>query len=263
MNLKQHIRSINETGYTVVRGLLSQEQIAAIRLALKPWLQKQLMGRNDFEGFKSERVYALLAKSPIFSTIVAHQDVLTIVDHFLDADYLLSSNLAINLHPGETVQRFHADHTDVPNCERTIVNGISTVWAFDDFTEDNGATEVIPGSHLWPAKQTISNHKAEKVLMSAGSVMIFHGSLYHRGGANSSQGTRLAITPQYCQPWLRQLENMTLVVPPAAASQLPERVQELLGYSIRAPGFTGFVDGKHPKRLFDEFYRGRKYKEIE
>ena len=94
--------------------------------------------------------------------------------------------------------------------------------------------------------------------MPAGSALVFHGSLYHRGGANHGDTTRLAITPQYCQPWLRQLENMVLAVPPASAARYSARIQELSGYSIRDPGFMGYVDGMHPKRLIDETYQGRR-----
>ena len=96
--------------------------------------------------------------------------------------------------------------------------------------------------------------------MPAGSVVVFAGTLYHRGGANTSDNSRLAITPQYCMPWLRQLENMSLAVPPHVAAQYSERVQELLGYSIIDPGFMGFVDGRHPKRLIDTNYLGRKHR---
>ena len=97
-----------------------------------------------------------------------------------------------------------------------------------------------------------------KIVMPAGSVLVFTGTLYHRGGANNSSKPRLAITPQYCQPWLRQLENMVLSVPPDKARQLSPRIQALLGYSVRAPGFMGYVDGVHPKRLIDSDYEGRK-----
>jgi len=93
--------------------------------------------------------------------------------------------------------------------------------------------------------------------MPVGSVVIFPGTLYHRGGANNSSSPRLAVTPQYCQPWLRQLENMVLSVPPEKAAKLSPRVQALLGYSVRAPGFMGFVNGVHPKRLIDKNYQGR------
>jgi ectoine hydroxylase-related dioxygenase (phytanoyl-CoA dioxygenase family) len=91
---------------------------------------------------------------------------------------------------------------------------------------------------------------AVSICMRAGSVVVIAGTLQHRGGANRGGGTRLGVTPQYCQSWLRQIENMALAVPPAVARGLSRRVQELLGYSI-APPFMGYVDGLHPKRLID------------
>ena len=99
---------------------------------------------------------------------------------------------------------------------------------------------------------------AIKITMPAGSALVFTGSLVHRGGANHSNKERLAITPQYCQPWLRQIENMVLSVPPEKAAALSPKVQSLLGYSVRSPGFMGYVDGMHPKRLLDKHYEGRK-----
>ena len=133
----------------------------------------------------------------------------------------------------------------------------------------NGSTEVIPGSHLWdqplvegvarPAdftSKTTPNvdrdpgHRADavKMIMPSGSLAIAQGTLWHRGGANRSDRPRLIITPQYCAGWVRQLENMSLAVPPGVAERLPERARELIGYSIHPP-FMGHVDGVHPKRL--------------
>ena len=89
-----------------------------------------------------------------------------------------------------------------------------------------------------------------KALMPAGSLMLAKGTLWHRGGANRSDAPRLLITPQYCPGWTRQLENMAIAVPPAIAKTLPQRAQELLGYSIRPP-FMGYVDGRHPLRSLD------------
>jgi ectoine hydroxylase-related dioxygenase (phytanoyl-CoA dioxygenase family) len=138
--------------------------------------------------------------------------------------------------------------------------GVSAIWALDDFTESNGATEVIPGSHLWAdeLQPEEDDARAVPIVMPAGSVVVFAGSLYHRGGANRSQSTRLGFTPQYCEPWLRQLENMVLAVPPAVARQYSVRVQELLGYSIAEPSFMGYVDGVHPRRLVDPDYRSER-----
>ncbi len=258
------VASIREQGFVVLKNVLRDEQVRQIRDELAPYLQMQHMGRNDFEGFKSERVYALLAKAPSIAQIIEHPAVLPIVDAFLPKNYLLSSALAINLHPGETAQGFHIDDApgggpDVPKPRAPF--GISTIWAFDDFTDDNGATEVIPGSHRWPAERTAREGEQVKVLMPAGSVVVFAGNLTHRGGANHSNAKRLAITPQYCSPWMRQLENMTLAVPPEVAGRYSDRVQGLLGYSVNDPGFMGHVDGLHPKRLIRSDYLGRKYRD--
>jgi len=259
MNTADRVAQIRTQGYTIIENLLDDAALSSIRAALDPWLDGQHFGRNDFEGFHSERVYALLAKHPDLAIIVEHPAVLPIIDALLEPDYLLSSNLAINSHPGETAQRFHRDNAGGPGSDPALIHGISTIWNIDPFTEDNGATEVIPYSHLWTTETPGENDdRAIPVIMPAGSVVIFSGTLYHRGGANRAAQPRLAITPQYCQPWLRQLETMVLAVPPDAAVKLSERVQALLGYSVRAPGFMGYVDGVHPKRLLDRSYQGRK-----
>ncbi len=262
MNVQPYIDTIEEQGFVVIEGALPGSVVAQTKAELEPYLQKQKMGRNDFEGFYSERVYALLAKAPSVAEIVEHATALAVVDAFLAKNYLLSSALAIKVHPGETPQSFHRD--DVAGAFLPLPRpllGISTIWAYDDFTENNGATEVIPGSHRWEQAREPSAEEAVKVIMPAGSVMVFSGNLYHRGGANTSNGTRLGITPQYCAPWIRQLETMTLVAPPEVAGRYSERVQELLGYSVNDPGFMGYVDGLHPKRLINQDYRGRKYRD--
>jgi len=146
--------------------------------------------------------------------------------------------------------------------------GVSTFWAIDDTTEMNGATEIIPGSHLWgqaeiaelPADDGLYGTQAKQVnedlqpradsikaTMRSGSLMIAKGTLFHRGGANVSDASRLIVTPQYCPGWARQLENMILSVPPKVAATLPQRTRELLGYNIHA-AFMGYVDGVHPDR---------------
>lgn len=251
--------TIRQEGYAIIHDALPTTEQEAIRAALEPWMQGDLMGRNDFEGYRSERVYAVLAKSAAFASIIENPITMPVLERLLNPSFLLSACLAINLHPGETEQNFHRDNAGVPGSAASATNGISTIWAFDDFTEENGGTEIIPGSHLWTNETPAPDDpRRMQVIMPKGSVVVYSGSLYHRGGANHSKGTRLAVTPQYCQPWLRQLENMVLAVPPGIAGQYSERIQELLGYSIREPGFMGYVDGMHPKRLIDKDYRGRK-----
>jgi ectoine hydroxylase-related dioxygenase (phytanoyl-CoA dioxygenase family) len=256
----ERAEAIRRDGYVIARDLISQRDVDEIKAALAPWLRGERMGRNDFEGFRTERVYALLAKAPAVARIVEHPDVLAVVDQLLASHYRLSACLAIQVHPGETAQGWHADDSYVLVPRPRPMMGLSAIWAFDEFTRENGATELIPGSHLWGPDQRAEpdDPRALKVQMPAGSAVLFAGTLLHRGGAHRGTATRLAITPQYCQPWIRQIENMALAVPPEIARGCSERVQELLGYDIFEPTFVGYVDGMHPKRLLDPGYAARK-----
>ncbi|MEM9616970.1 MAG: phytanoyl-CoA dioxygenase family protein [Pseudomonadota bacterium] len=256
-------------GYIVFENVLTADQLTSVREALAPYLEKDITGRNEFEGHKSNRIYAMLGKSPVFADLVTHPLALAFVEADLGRACLLSACLAINLHPGETAQPWHFDdsHYQWPRPRPSL--GVSTFWAIDAMTETNGATEILPGSHLWPddhiegavAEDDFApalsregdpgaRDDAMKVVLPAGSLMLAKGTLWHRGGANRSDAPRLIITPQYCSGWTRTLENMTLAVPQETARALPPRAQELLGYSIHPP-FMGYVDGRHPKRLLE------------
>ncbi len=256
-------------GYLIFKNVLSADELSAITSALAPYLGADVKGRNEFEGRESNRVYAMLAKSPVFADLVTHPLAMAFVEADLGRECLLSACLAINLHPGETAQPWHFDdsHYQWPRPRPSL--GVSTFWTVTETTETNGATEILPGSHLWAEDQIEGAIGAEdfsrtakrdgdpgaradamKAVMPAGSLMIAKGTLWHRGGANVSAEDRLIITPQYCPGWTRPLENMSLAVPPAVARTLPVRAQELLGYSIHSP-FMGYVDGRHPRRLLE------------
>jgi len=256
-------------GYLIFERVLSPDRVAEIRAALAPYLERDLTGRNDFEGFRTNRIYALLAKSALFADLAIHPLALAFAEAELGKTCLLSALLAINLQPGETVQPWHFDDGGVTLPRPRPAFGLSAFWAIDDTTELNGSTEVIPGSHLWNEQRiegaakpsdfsgkaasnadrdSESRPDAVKLTMPSGSLAVAKGTLWHRGGANRSDRPRLIITPQYCAGWVRQLENMILAVPAEVAEKLPERARELIGYSIHPP-FMGHVDGVHPKRL--------------
>jgi ectoine hydroxylase-related dioxygenase (phytanoyl-CoA dioxygenase family) len=256
-------------GYLIFERVLSPDRVAEIRSALAPFLARDLTGRNDFEGFRTNRVYALLAKSPLFAELAIHPLALAFAEAELGASCLLSAMLAINLQPGETVQPWHFDDGGVKLPRPRPAFGVSAFWAIDDTTALNGSTEIVPGSHLWDDERLEGAVKsadftdmavpdadddpgrrtdAVKLAMPSGSLAIAKGTLWHRGGANKSDRPRLIITPQYCAGWVRQLENMALAVPADVAEKLPERARELIGYSIHPP-FMGYVDGVHPRRL--------------
>src|SRR5437879_1870058 len=136
-------------GYLIFERVLSPDTVTAIRAALAPHLARDMKGRNDFEGERTNRIYALMAKSPVFAELAIHPLALAFAEADLGQSCLLSALLAINLHPGETVQPWHFDDGGIKVPRPRPALGISAFWAIDDTTELNGSTEVIPGSHLW------------------------------------------------------------------------------------------------------------------
>src|SRR5436305_1559351 len=125
------------------------------------------------------------------------------------------------------------------------------MWALDDFTEANGATRVVPGSHRWSDRQPVDPDETVTITMPAGSVLFIVGTLWHGGGANRTDRPRLGVLLEYAAGWLRQQENHVIAVPPEVVRTLDPRLQELLGYGIHPP-FVGYVDGRHPRRALDE-----------
>lgn len=254
-------------GYVILKGLLSSAEVAELVTALAPYEEARPMGRNNFEGEKSQRVYSLAGKGPTFMRLAEHPRIVAMLDALLMPHWLLSNLQSIRLHPGESAQPWHTDDAFYPLPRpRPTTLAVSTIWAIEDFTADNGATELIPRSHLWGGERpddgaSLADVGGIQAIMPAGSVVVFDGAVWHRGGANRAAGatarTRLAISPQYCQPWLRPQESQLLIAPPDVAAACTERGREMLGYSIHPP-FLGQVDGMHPLRLVDPNYRQNK-----
>lgn len=272
------LAAIDEDGFVLISDLISAPDLDTMRAVLRPHLAAELFGRNDFEGHRTQRVYALVALHKIFQDLVEHPRILAICDQLLVPNYLLTASQAISMLPGETPQSFHTDDAfyRIPRPRPAI--SVSTIWAVDAFTAENGATQIAPGSHRWTDESierllalidfdTVEDDgkrtprpekplpeylvgKVRDVVMEPGAVIVFLGTLIHRGGANRSRAPRLALSNQYCEPWARQQENYTLAIPPAEAGAMSLRVQALLGYSVHPP-FMGHVRGRHPRRLVD------------
>lgn len=273
------LEAIAEHGYVVLEGVLDAAEIADLRDALRPHLRDHGAGRNNFEGYTTERIYGLVGKGEPFARLVEHPRVLALCAELLAPNFLLTASQAIRIYPGETPQPWHVDDGfyRIPRPRPAV--SVSTIWAIDPFTTENGATQIVPGSHTWPdvRLETLVAELADEIstrhgdrtprpappvspilagqmrdaTMPAGSVIVFLGTMLHRGGENRSAAPRLAISNQYCEPWARQQETFVLAVPPAEARKLSPRVQALLGYSIHPP-FMGHVGGLHPARLLGE-----------
>jgi ectoine hydroxylase-related dioxygenase (phytanoyl-CoA dioxygenase family) len=248
----------------VLERVLAQGELNELEAALRPHEQGRPMGRNDFEGARTHRIYSLAGKGQVFQRLAEQPRIVELLDRLLLPNWLLSNLQSIRLYSGETPQGFHSDDAFylLPR-PRSIRLGVSVIWAIEDFTAENGATEVIAGSHAWESEHPDERpHQIVPALMPAGSALVFDAALWHRGGENRSQGTRLAISPQYCQPFLRPQESQLLIVPAEKARAASPRVRSMLGYSIHPP-FLGQVDGMHPLRLVDDRYREHKTRDRE
>lgn len=233
-------------GFVIIENLVDEEQLALLRNQAAGFLDKP--GRNSFEGERTQRLYGLPQKCRGADVFITHPLILAHIDRLLKPNYLLSQAQVINILTGSPAQPLHIDDGFYPWPSPRAALSIATIVALDDFTEDNGATVVIPGSHLWGEGRIPQDTDLRvKAVMSAGSCILFMGNLWHGGGANCSGASRMAFTGQYCEPYLRTQENYFLSVSKETAASVSEDLRRLLGYSIHPP-FMGMANGMHPKR---------------
>lgn len=242
------IQAIEKDGAVIVEDALSSEQMDLLIAESDQMLSTSENCDGIFHGYKTKRVGALIAKSQICREMAVDPIVLAVMDHFLlpgCSEYQINLTQLISIGPGEKEQILHPDeglfHYDHPGQEAMI----NVMWAVDDFTIENGATRVAPGSHKWPRDRMPEAHEITQAEMKKGSYFIYLGSAVHGGGANKSKACRTGIVMSYCLGWLRQAENQYLSVPKEMVKDFPERLQRLLGYFVHIPNL-GSVDGIDP-----------------
>ncbi|MEP1447547.1 MAG: phytanoyl-CoA dioxygenase family protein [Paraglaciecola sp.] len=246
--ITQDFKSLMSEGYVIIENLISASQCEQIKQQCIPLLKHT--GRNTFEGEKTQRLYNVLGKTRCLDDLADHPRILGLMDLLFRPNYLLSQSQVINILPGENKQAFHYDDSfyQIPRPRPPL--GAASIWAIDDFTEQNGATVVIPKSQEWDGDRYPADEKTIKAVMPAGSAIFFLGTTWHGGGENQSDQSRLAVTHQYCEAFLRQQENYLLELDKDTVRSLSPELRSLVGYSIYPP-FMGMVDGKHPLRLLD------------
>jgi ectoine hydroxylase-related dioxygenase (phytanoyl-CoA dioxygenase family) len=243
-----HVRRIAEQGYSIVADAIDLDLIGALAEDLAR-LEAELSispAANSFEGEHTVRIYNLLARGPRYQAIPVHPAVLPVVEGVLDPGCLVSSLSSIAIDPGETAQPIHADDQLIPLPKPHPPLVCNTMWALTDFTEANGATRIVPGSHLADTSPDYG-HPYESVAaeMARGSVLIWHGSLWHGGGANTTDQRRTGIAMNYCAGYIRQQENQQLGIPSEVAATFEPRLAELVGYGIYH-GLIGHIDKQPP-----------------
>ncbi len=246
---------VRQEGCVIVDELCPASTLDQLKEECAPHMNETAQGRDEFFGGETLRVRAIINKSDAAVDMIGNKTTLGVV-----TDLICEHNSAVQLHfaslinigPGETAQSVHRDQWawdrfPFPKGHHVMAN---CIWAMDDFTEENGATRIVPGSHNFEDKLKIPVEDTEAAVMSRGSVVIFLGSVYHGGGSNHSNGFRPGFAIGYAANWLRQEENQYLAVSHDRARSLSPEMQRLIGYDQLYS--LGFVDNyKSPDEIFD------------
>ena len=247
---EKHLEAVKRDGFTIVENAIEPDLIDALNEALDR-LERDLEAKpamNSFEGHHTVRIYNLLAYGEPFPKVPVHHNVLPLIEGVLDPGCLISSLSSIAIDAGERAQPIHADDMVIPldKPHRPIV--CNSMWALTDFTEENGATRLVPGSHRKPNPAYGGDYESIPAEMAKGSVLIWEGSLWHGGGANRTDTRRTGIAMNYCAGFIRQQENQQLGLSPELVKTFEPRLQELIGYGVYN-GLIGHIDKKAPYQL--------------
>jgi ectoine hydroxylase-related dioxygenase (phytanoyl-CoA dioxygenase family) len=254
MDTAAHVAEIAEQGFTVIEDAIDPDHVDALADDLAR-LERDLAvapATNSFEGEHTWRIYNLLVHGELYERIPVHANILPVVEGVLDAGCLVSSLSSIAIGPGESAQPIHADDQLLPIPKPHPPTVCNTMWALTDFTEANGATRLVPGSHLLDHNPTYGqDYPSVPAAMAKGSVLVWHGSLWHGGGANRTGERRVGIAMNYCAGYIRQQENQQLGIPMEIVRRFPPRLCQLVGYGLYN-GLIGHIDKHDPAELLLE-----------
>ena len=231
---------LDRDGGVIIEGILNNEDLDQVKSDLSPYLDASPTGENLFWGFQTKRIGALMARSPKCRELALHPLINSLCEKYLapySNGYQLHFTQAISIGPTEYPQILHRDRRVWAGyVNRSIETQFSTIWAISDFTEANGSTRIVPGSHKWDKDRQPNDDEIILATMPAGSIMIYNGSVIHGGGENTTDNHhRLAVLLHYTLTWLRQEENQYLSCPPEIAKELSPELRNLMGYTQGGP----------------------------
>lgn len=253
------IRDVHTQGYAIVPDFLTRAETESLRHALAPFFEhiKVLFQTADerrtvFEGKQTLHIQNVLAKTDAADAIAAKQTLRTILSGILGHDYIFNAGaVAMSPDPGCAPQGLHRDdgfYALIPRPHLPLV--VTAAIALDDFYPDNGSTQIIPGSHLWPDDRHPEPEEVQQVEMPAGAMLLWDGALYHGGGGNRTDSTRRTLTFNYTRGWLRTQFNQYLSIPRKRILAMPPELQTDLGYHRSALGLGG-CDQTDPLRYLE------------
>lgn len=235
------VAAMERDGACIIENVLSPTQLKALQEETAPWIDQTAEGLDDWAGRKTKRTGGLIARCASVREIAVNPLILGAANATL-APYCskiqLNITQLITILPGQTAQPLHRDRFVWGGDDRggVIPEGIEPqcngIWAVEDFTEENGATNVVPGSHKWPFSRQARREESIPAVMKAGSVLLYNGTVIHSGGENRSNGPRKALNVTYTLGWLRQEENQYLSCPPEIARNFDQELTDLIGYSF-------------------------------
>jgi ectoine hydroxylase-related dioxygenase (phytanoyl-CoA dioxygenase family) len=243
---------LQREGVLVIENALSTDLLEGLKDDLDPWFDAACHGAGAFFGKQTRRFGGLFAKASSSAHLAIHPLVLDLMERTLKGpaeapvcDAIeLNLTQAIGIEPGEPAQFLHRDEELWPFA-RSFEVMANAMWALDDFTLENGATRLIPGSHRWSRDRQPVPGDAISATAPAGSVILWLGGVLHAGGANASDRIRRGVVMSYKLAWLTGGERLLLTTPPEIARTLPERLQRLLGYQLHRPNL-GWIEGRDP-----------------
>jgi len=226
---------IKRDGALILEDVLSQSEIEQFRQELDPYMEATGNGQDNFAGHSTTRTGALISRSEKAREMVMNEMIVTAANEFL-APFCQRIQLhltqIIRLKPGQGKQQIHRDRWAWGRYMQGIEPQFNTMWAITDFTKENGATQVVPGSTEWPDKRVATPEEICQAEMKAGSVLLYTGAVFHGGGENKSNADRIGANLTYTLGWLRQEENQYLSCPPEIAKEFSEELQDMLGYTM-------------------------------
>jgi len=259
------LTTLREDGACVLVDVMSDELRSRVNSELQPFIAATPTGRDDFTGRLTGRTGALVARSTAARDLVMHPVTTNLARKFLEpyTDKIqLHLTQIINIQPGQGAQPRHRDRLAWGGyLPAEIEPQFNTIWALTDFTEENGATRVVPGSVGWPDDRRAADDETTQAVMTAGSVLLYSGSVIHGGGKNFSDADRTGVNITYCLGWLRTEENQYLSCPPEIAKSLDHDLQEMLGYTMGSYALGYYSDPSGVSEINDlrppEFVLGR------
>jgi ectoine hydroxylase-related dioxygenase (phytanoyl-CoA dioxygenase family) len=234
-----------EHGAVIVDGLADMHLLDRFEAEIAPFVEATAHGTDEFTGHGTRRTGALVARSPTVREMIRDRFVLDVCDRHLAhaTGYQVHLTQVISIGPGYPAQPIHRDQWafDFFPFPAGYEVQLNTIWALTDFTEENGATRVVPGSNHAEDGLRFTGADTVPAEMGRGSVLFYTGSVYHGGGANRSDAVRSGVNLTYNLSWLRQEENQYLAVPPEVAAGLDDDLLRLLGWSrgAYALGYVG------------------------